>query len=208
MPDQAALEFHQKMAAGLAARVRADTQRIYGNIFRQLGLSPETEAKVLDILTQPQRELERQAFEAAQSGTLPVPPSPEAIRAQRDQQNQQLRSALGEAGYAAFDQYRTTLPDRLLIDAMNQQGANLSESQSQQLLQVLTESRQQVIGGAGTTQNLNSLPRDQAAAVIQQQQALLQQTVNNRVQNFLTPQQAAILNQVRSQMNAPLLKTR
>jgi hypothetical protein len=73
---------------------------------------------------------------------------------------------------------------------MNQQGANLSESQSQQLLQILTDARQQI---QGATPNLNSLPGDQAVAVIQKQQALLQQTVSDRVQSVLTPDQGKAL---------------
>jgi thiamine biosynthesis lipoprotein ApbE len=90
-------------------------------------------------------QLEQQAFEAAQSGTLPALPSPAAVRVQQAQQDQQLRSVLGDADFAQFNQYRATIPDRSMIDAMNQQGANLTESQSQQLLQILTEARQQII---------------------------------------------------------------
>ena len=54
--------------------------------------------------------------------------------------------------------YQATVPDHLIIDAMNQQGGNLSESQAQQLLKVLTQERQQIIGQSGITQNLASMP--------------------------------------------------
>ena len=83
---------------------------------------------------------------------------------------------------------------------MNQRGANLSESQSEQLLQVLTESRQQIFGQAGATPNLNSMPPDQAVAAIQRQQALLQQTVGERVQSILTPDQGKTLQGVFSRL--------
>jgi flagellar biosynthesis/type III secretory pathway ATPase len=80
---------------------------------------------------------------------------------------------------------------------MNQQGANLSESQSQQLLQVLVQERQQI--QAGTAQNLNSMSPDQAIKALDQQQAMLQQAVSDRVQNILTPEQATTLKGVLSQ---------
>ena len=82
---------------------------------------------------------------------------------------------------------------------MNQQGANLSESQSENLLQVLTQERQQIIGQAAVTGNLGSMSPDQAMTAIQQQQVLLQEAVGDRIQNLLTPEQATMLQQTLSQ---------
>jgi hypothetical protein len=198
-PDEANLEIHRKIAAGINAKIRSETRRLYGSAFQQIGLPVDVQEKAIDILTQQQKQLEQQAFEAAQSGQLPTLPTPEAVRAQQVQQDQQLRSILGDAGFAQFDQCRATVPDRLIVDAMNQQGGNLSESQSQQLLEILTQARQQIIGQSAITQNLGSMAPDQAMTVIQQQQALLEQTVNNRVQNILTPDQATLLQGVLSE---------
>jgi hypothetical protein len=196
-PDQATIETHRKLAAGLGREIRNATKRMYEGAFQQLRLPGNLEEKVIDILTQPEKQLEQQAFDAAQSGNIPAPPSPEEMQAQQAQQDQQLRSVFGDAGFAAFNQYRATIPDRSVIEDMNQQGANLSESQSQQLLQVLVQERQQI--QAGTAQNLNSMSADQAIKTLDQQQVLLQQTVGDRVQNILTPQQATMLKGVLSQ---------
>ena len=166
------------MVAGLNAKLREATKGLYAGAFQQLHLPADLQEKVIDILTQQEMQLEQQAFEAAQSGTFPALPSPAEVRAQQAQQDQQLRSVLGDAGFAQFNQYRATIPDRIMIDAMNQQGANLSESQSQQLLQVLTDARQQIIGQTGITQNLDSMSPDQAVTIMQQQQVLLQQAVS------------------------------
>ena len=198
LPDRSAID-RQRMAGGLNRDLRERTRSLYGVVFQQLGLPLTAQEKVIDILTQPQKQLEQQAFEAAQSGNIPAPPSPEAARAQQVQQDQQLRSILGDAGFAQFDQYRVTIPDRLIVDAMDQQGGNLSESESQQLLQILTQARQQIMGQSGVTKNLGSMTPDQAMTAIQQQQALLQQTVRSRVQNILTPDQVTLLQGVLSQ---------
>jgi hypothetical protein len=144
----------------------------------------------------PAEPIRQEAFEAAQSGNIPAPPTPEEIRAQQDQQNQQLRSILGDAGFAQFTQVQATIPDRLLVDAVNQQGGNLSEGQSQQLLQILTEVRRQIVGQSDITQNLGSMSPGDATAIMPQQQVLLQQTINSRIQNLLTPEQAKVLQDV------------
>jgi hypothetical protein len=170
---------------------------MYGGAFQQLRLPADLQEKVIDILTQPEKQLEQQAFDAAQSGDIPAPPSPDEMQAQQAQQDQQLRSVLGDAGFAALNQYRATIPDHSVVETMNQQGANLSESQSQQLLQVLVQERQQI--QAGATQNLSSMSPDQAMRALDQQQLLLQQAVSDRVQNILTPEQATTLKAVLSQ---------
>jgi hypothetical protein len=191
------------MVAGLYAHLRENTKRVYGEAFQQLGLSGDAQEKLLDILTHPQRQLEQQAFEAAQAGTFPTLPSAETMRAQQALQDQQLRSLLGENGFATLKQYQASLPDRTIVQAMNQQGANLSASQSQQLFQILTEVRQQIVSQSGVPQNLAALPPERAAAAIRQQQTLLQQTVSNRTQTLLTPEQGAALQRVMSQFSLP-----
>jgi hypothetical protein len=199
--DKAGVETRRKMTAALNAELRGRTRGLYGLAFQQLGLPANLQEKVIDILTQQQQQLEQQAFEAAESGNIPAPPSPEEMRTQQAQQDNQLRSILGDAGFAQFNQYQATIPDRIMIDEMNQQGANLSESQSEKLLQVLTQERQQIVGQAVVTQNLGSMSPDQATTAIQQQQVLLQQAVGDRVQNILTPEQGKMLQGVLSQPN-------
>jgi hypothetical protein len=204
--DRATMEAHRKLVAGLNREMRDATRKMYEGAFQQLRLPKDQQENVIEILTQPQKELEQQAFDAAQSGNIPAPPSPEEMQAQQAQQDQELRSVLGDAGFAAFNQYRATIPDRGVIETMNQQGANLSDSQSQQLLQVLVQERQQI--QAGTAQSLNSMSPDQAIRAIDQQQVLLQRAVSDRVQNILTPDQTTTLQAVLSQQlhNGPKVR--
>jgi hypothetical protein len=191
--DEAPLE---EIAAGLRTRIRLETRRLYGDLFQELRLPADLEGKVIDILTEHEKQIVQQALEVARSGSTPVPPSPEALRAQQAQQDQQLHSLLGDSRFSTFNQYRATIPDRILVDDMSREGVNLSENQSRQVLQVLTEARQQIIGQAGITQNLSSMAPDQAIAAMQRQQTLLQQAVANRVQHILTPEQSAALQRV------------
>ena len=70
------------------------------------------------------------------------------------------------------------------------------KGQSQQLLQILTEVRRQIVGQSDITQNLGSMSPGDATAIMQEQQVLLQQTINSRIQNLLTPEQARVLQDV------------
>jgi hypothetical protein len=194
LPDE---ETQKEFAAALNRKFREETQKEFGALFQQLGLSASVQDKVIDILTQQEKQLEEQAFEAIKSGAVPTALSPDELQAQRAQQDQQLRAVLGDTGFAQFGQYRTTIPDRIIINSMNEEGANLSEDQSQQLLQALTEARQQSISQLGVTSS--SMSRDQVIATMQQQDFLLQQTVSSRVQNILTAEQMTILQQALSE---------
>jgi hypothetical protein len=197
--DQRALEVHGRMVAGLHAKLRQAAKGFYAGAFRQLHLTADVEEKVLDILTQRQMQMEQELFAAAQSGTVPAPPSPAEARAQRAELNQQLNAVLGENGLTQFKQYCTTIPDRTVIDTLEQQDASLSASQSKQLLQILTDARQQIIVQNGMTRDWDSLSPNQAVSIMRQQQALFQQAVGNRVQNIITPDQARTLQTVLSQ---------
>jgi hypothetical protein len=197
--DKKFLEARQRMLPALNSQLREETKGLYGALFQQLQLSGSVQEKVIDILTQQQKKLEEEAFEAAQSGKIPTPPSPEILQTQQIEEAQQLRSLLGDAGLAEFNQYQGTIPDRIIVNSMNQEQANLSDSQAQQLLQILTEERQQIFGQSGITQSLGSMSSDQAMTTIQQQQDLLQQAVNNRIQNLLTAEQRTTLQGILSQ---------
>jgi hypothetical protein len=56
-------------------------------------------------------------------------------------------------------------------------------------------------GQSSATSNLSSIPPDQAVAAIEQEQTLLQQTVSERVQSILTPDQGKTLQGALSQFN-------
>jgi hypothetical protein len=165
---------------------------IFGPIFQQLRLPPSTQDQVLGILAEPERQMDQELTAAVQAGRLPVPPSPEALQTQAALQEQQLRAALGDSGYAAFRRYQESVPDRLVVEVANGQGANLTDAQTQQVLQVLGDARRQVMAGPAPAAG----DANQAVVALQQQQALMNQTVQQRVQGVLSPQQAATLQEV------------
>jgi len=199
-PEQA-LAMRRRALSSLDATVRSQTQGMYASFFQHWKLSPELQAKAIESLSELEREMAQQADEAAQTGTLPPPPSSQEMRSREVQRDQQLRSLLGDQGFAELTQYRASIPNRIIVDVMTQEGANLSETQSQQLLQILSEERQRVFGTPGVTRNLDNMPREQVQAIMEQDHTRLNQAVTNRVQSVLTPEQSAILQDVFSRFS-------
>ena len=201
-PEQA-LAMRRRALSSFDATVRSQTQGMYASFFQHRKLSPELQAKAVEILSELEREMAQQADEAAQTGTLPPPPSSQEMRSREVQRDQQLRSLLGDQGFAELTQYRASIPNRIIVDVMTQEGANLSETQSQQLLQILSEERRRVFGTPGVTRNLDNMPREQVQAIMEQDHTRLNQAVTNRVQSVLTPEQSGILQNVFSRFAAP-----
>ena len=189
-------EIHQKIKAGLNSQVRASIQKLYTTFFQQAGLSADIQEKIIDILTEPHKQLEQEAFEAAQSNTVPASGSSDKMNAQQAQQNQELRSVLGNAGLAQLVKYQGTIPGRIIVGIVNAQGGNLNQSQAEQLINVITEAHQQITNHPGNAEKLKSMSSSDAKAAIKQQKAFVNQTVSDQTQNLVTPQQKKILQDV------------
>src|SRR4029077_423149 len=56
-PDEAAVEIRRKMVVDLNAKIRAETRTLYGAAFQQIGLPANIQERVIDILTQQQKQL-------------------------------------------------------------------------------------------------------------------------------------------------------
>ena len=202
LPDDA-LERQRRATAAMLVSRQESVSQLYGAFFEAQGLPSDLQGKVASILVQPERALADDALTAMRAGTMPMPPSPETLRTQRAQQDHALRSLLGEAGFAAFADYRSTVPDRIILNGMKRQGAELTAEQSQLLLTILTEERKKMMGSAVAARNLDAMPKSQAMEFIQQDQARLQEAVSHRVGSALSPEQTAMLGDVFTRLTKP-----
>jgi hypothetical protein len=196
VPPPAMFERHAKATAAMAAQSQENAKRVHAAFFEAQGLPRAVQDQVAAILALPERMLAEEALAAMRAGTLPTPPSPEMLRALKSRQDQELRSKLGEEGFAALENYRTTIPDRIIVDGMTRQGAALTEDQSQQLLAILNEERRKVMGSPDAPRNFQSLPTSQALALIQQDQEKLREAVSRRAETILDAGQASMLGDV------------
>jgi hypothetical protein len=195
-PPPAVFERHAKAVAAMAAQSLENAKRVHAAFFEAQGLSRAVQDQVAAILALPERMLADEALAAMRAGTLPTPPSPEMLHALKSRQDEELRSLLGEGGLAALENYRTTIPDRIIVDGMTRQGAALTEDQSQQLLAILNEERRKAMGSPAAARNFQSLPPSQALALIRQDQEKLRDAVSRRAESILDAGQAAMLGDV------------
>ncbi len=156
----------------------------YTPLIKQLNLSPEQADKFYQILT----DHVSKGMEALQSGTL----NPDARKASKQATEADLKSLLGDAGYAQYNDFSENSGDRSQLMLMTQAfGDNpLSDAQQQQLLQVMKTARQ-----AAKVNNPLASASDKTANVEQelQQQEQVNQNVLQQAAAFLSPDQLQVL---------------
>ena len=199
----AAQESHKKATKAFIAHTQENTKRLYGSFFQARGLSPALQSEMTAILSRPIQALTDEASVAMRAGVRTTPPTPDALRAERSRQDQDLRSLLGNEGFSEFSEYRRTIPDRIIVQGMQRQGAELSDEQSQQMLQILTEERRKLSAATGNAQSPNSLPPGEAMSIMRQDQERLRDAVNRRVDALLTPEQIAAMGDVFERLSRP-----
>ena len=122
----------------MRAQLRASTRRLYQDAGKFLGLTQEESDKLLDLLT----EQQTRGF-----GERAMPRDPAENRAE-------IEALIGPARMAQWEQYQKTLPERMQVNALNSQfesaGMPLTEDQRIQLVNVMTETRQQLPPPAAT----------------------------------------------------------
>jgi RNA polymerase sigma factor (sigma-70 family) len=166
----------------------------YGPLARQLNLSPEQTDSLYQILTDKTvRVLESSS--ATLSGGNPNDAAQTATDLAKETESA-LQALLGDAGYKAYQDYQSTVADRTLLNSIKSNFVDnpLSDEQQQQLLQVMTSSRQSVAGL--NPPDLSQLsPEDRLAKAGQflQQQEQINQQVLAQATGFLSPDQLQTL---------------
>jgi hypothetical protein len=109
----------------------------------------------------------------------------------------QMRLLLGDSGAAQFQEFQTTLPDRMMFDQINNSfDVPLTDDQQQRLLQLMINERKNYLSGLDPATGRPTVPAADPAG--QADQALhLQDQINQRVYQqaaaFLSPGQLQTL---------------
>ncbi|MGD0745679.1 MAG: hypothetical protein ABSA45_11045 [Verrucomicrobiota bacterium] len=119
----------------------------YGALFQQLNLTPEQAANLKDLLG-------KKMFAGADAGFSMLDGSLDAtqradlakqVKSQSDDVEKQIKQLLGDENYQAFQNYEKTVPDRTVVNLLNDQLAGtataLSVGQQEQLIQAMGEAR-------------------------------------------------------------------
>jgi hypothetical protein len=199
-----------------ALQIRGSLDARYAALFKSLNLTSDQVAQLKDLLVNKQQAA-TDAFSAARDQGINPRTDPQdfqaAIQAAQSSVNDQIKSALGDAGYAQYQQYEQTTPQRNVVSQLQQSlsygSAPLTDDQASQLVQILAQTAPQqgqqgraafigAFGGAAAApatitdqaltqaQGILSQPQIQALQQIQQQQQAqqqMQQLMRSAIQN-------------------------
>ncbi len=138
----------------LSLQQKAALDARYAALFKKLNLSPEQIDKVKDLMVEKQASRQDVMAVAREQGIDPRT-DPAGYRklmqdAQADSDNA-LKAALGDSGYAQLQQYDQTMPQRGVVNQLQQSlsftSAPLTDAQADQLVQILARTSQTNAGG-------------------------------------------------------------
>ncbi len=174
----------------------ATMKMMYASLVKELNLSPEQADKFYNILV----DNGIKSLQAMQSGNS------ESIKSNSQSMEADLRSLLGDAGYAQYQSFtKNDLADQTMFTAMKNDFINnpLSDAQQQQLLQAMKSARQSAT--ANNPLDLSQAnPSDKLAVMgqVMQQQEQINQNVLQEAATFLSPEQLQTLSTSQSNMIA------
>jgi hypothetical protein len=133
-----------EVQAMLSAQQKAALEERFGPLFKSLDLSPEQTQRLTALLAE-RGNIRRDIDEAARAQGINPRENPEAFRKlftdAQNELNASIKSVIGERGLAQLQNYEQTLPQRMLVENLQQRLAAtsvpLSSSQADQLVQIL-----------------------------------------------------------------------
>lgn len=152
-----------EVQALLNVQRKAAIEAQYAALFRNLNLSPE-QAEKLKTLLADRSSARQDVFEAARSQGIDPRENPEAYRKlladTRAEIDRSIKSVVGDAGFAQLQNYEQTLPQRGVVNELQQRLSfsqnPLTPAQADQLVQVLaSNSPQRTDAGAGVPDPAN-----------------------------------------------------
>lgn len=139
----------------MSLQQKASLDNRYASLFKQLNLSPADLDKFKSLLVEKQSAV-MDVMAAARAQGLDPRDNRDQIQAlvqstQADVDNS-IRAQLGDAAYAQYQGYEATLPQRNVVDQLNQRlsysATPLSDTQSSQLVQILSDTAAPTSGNA------------------------------------------------------------
>jgi hypothetical protein len=171
----------------------------YAALFKELNLSAAQVDQLKNLLVQKQ-QAQSDALQAARDQGMNFRNDPQALRqAVSDAQasiDDQIKSTLGDAGFAQYQQYDQTGLERNVVNRLQQSlsytAAPLTDDQSRQLVQILAQNQSAGTAGSGAA----ALPGGAGPAPAITDQILSQAA------GLLSPAQLQALQQVQAQQQA------
>lgn len=185
----------QSVIADYVMKQRARTRALYEGFLASVSLDKNDEEKFLDILGRAEKAMFEEVEEASQQGRLPVAPTESEMRQRQGEADGELQSLLGYENFKRLRDYQASIPDQIVIGAMNEAGASLSDQQVRSTLAIMREERTRVMGSAGL-RNLDGVDPEVVHQMIHSDQQQIHSAAESRLAPLLSSEQLAIFKNV------------
>ena len=166
-------------------------QMIYGPMLSEMNLAPDVKEKLNEMLLENQMKNIERGTALMKDGVDKVAAG-KVLADQKLEFDGQVRSLLGDAQFAQYEDYNKSIPDRMAMTQLKTQltGDNaLSDQQNQFLLQVMREERLSVMGDKPKVDDWKAISSADGMDKFFSQQEELNARVLQRAQSILTPEQ-------------------
>ncbi len=216
--QMAAMLNNPDFVRAMALQQKAALDGRYADLFRRLKLSPDQINRLKDLLVERQ-SVGMDVMAAAREQGLDGRNSREQLRTLMQEGeaavNSEIQSLLGTEGFAAYQTYEQTQPQRNVVDQLETRlsysSAPLSEAQSDQLVRILAETSpapaNRTVGGGNTLNLVAAAGRGgaglaQVAGVAVGATAVITDSSIAQAQTVLAPAQVEALKQIQAEQQA------
>jgi hypothetical protein len=193
MAAMAEMMKNPEMKKAMAQQQRMALDMMYGGLFKELNLSKEDTEKLKDLFIEQQMNAMTQGLELMQNSTNRVELAKKAADDQKIQQ-EKIKELLGEDKYKQYQDYTSTLGERMMLNQFAAQ-TDAKPDQINQLLAAMKEEKQnmeinQPIGGlAANNEDFQKLVSPELVEQQLDRQKQINQNVLERARQILNPTQ-------------------
>jgi hypothetical protein len=199
-----------EMKKSMKAQQSMGIRMMYGDLFKQLGLSAQDAEQLADILAERQMEFSAAAMAGMNGENKPDPEQSNKIADAKKAYEEQLKATLGEANYKKLQDYEKTMGDRFMMQQYDGQfasaGAPLEPKQRESLLQIMQDERLKMKESPFTQNNtdpqaaLEAIKDPAAVDRFFAQQEEMNRRVLDRARQTLSADQIGALQKIQQQM--------
>jgi hypothetical protein len=207
----AALGSNPEFQKLLAIQAKGRIAQTYGALFKSLNLSPDQLAQFQQLLADKQQAM-MDVLQAAREQGINPRTDPDGFKTLMSQAvaqtDQSIQQAIGDAAFQQYQQYQQTLPERNVVNSLQQQlsytQTPLTDDQSNALISLLQQTQPQRAGNgtSGTTDGAGGPGPGIMALVNGGGNARVTDDAIAQAQGVLSAPQVAVLQQVQQQQQA------
>lgn len=203
-----------EMKKSMRVQQLVGVRMIYGDLAKELGLSPEDSQQFMEILADRQMDLSAAAMAKFGPDGADKDASTQKVTDAQKRYAEQLQAMLGEERYKKFQTYEGSIGDRFLLQQFEGQfsasGAPLEAAQKERLLGFMREERTKTPSNLMNTtdpaKQMDALKSDEAIGQFMTGQEDFNRRVLSRARDILSADQIAAFEKIQLQQ-IELLKT-